>query len=932
MAHIHAVGIQNDNTYLIQPLLYATASYSNNVYQVTLPNFEVTTGASIYIEVSVTNAINPKLNINNTSNGDLPIIYEGTSLQANMLSPGRTYNLVYNGIAWMVTGELCILPLASNGTRGGVQIGYQTSTENKNYAVELSGEKMFVHVPWTDSYTWNDIGSKPTTLAGYGITDAKIENDTITLGQETILPIVSINGNTGPIVSLTAADFGLEDALHFIGVVSANSSYQPSDGTNGRPTITGVQDYSPSNGDVILDQYSLREYVYANSTWVLLGYTTSTIYDSNNISSTQANVPNWISRIIQRTDGSIEIEHHTMGTLPIAYGGTGESSFTQNQVVLTENNSTVSKFVTRGYSDNNLPTALSNSSTNFITERSIYFGLPSFNNAHNYTSNISFFAATSGGTQYQILVSNGNNAPIWAEAATIISETSTTSGTNAYTNLILGNNIAASAVEAHSEGQIYLYSSSTGAHIINGSSTSTNYTHTFPNKSGIVVQTSSANANGSNTCPVYIDTEGEAKALTYTQNRLYYSASTSSFSATDHYASATQIGLGTTTLPANCSATLYVNGTSIFNGNATYNEAIYLAGGTDYYIDNLASAKFKNITVGSTLLNGVYAINIIGDTYIDGTHYFGDDTDYYIDENAIGYLPDFRSGKVRLTNNWIGFYETDNATDDRYSYIQSVQDILYFRQENGTTGITPAFDFNGEIVPNINNLYNIGSNFFRWKDLYLQGNLVMQDMGVPQTTTATANKITWSSTYSGAEIYYGTDVSIGKLFINTKDNTDSLVTFSYGGVPKICINSNASTLYPETNNTGTLGIGGLDPYRWSKVYIGTADSYGDAYTPVYWNNGTPAAVALLQYQAFTILSGNDGVKLSHDAFTADSYVSQIVVTGGEANLNSAISWTSGTGYIDLVCSTAPSGNVTGYIVVGRGAQLQATATAITTNT
>lgn len=41
------------------------------------------------------------------------------------------------------------LPLAANGTRGGIQIGY---TENgKNYAVKLDGEKAYVTVNWTDT-------------------------------------------------------------------------------------------------------------------------------------------------------------------------------------------------------------------------------------------------------------------------------------------------------------------------------------------------------------------------------------------------------------------------------------------------------------------------------------------------------------------------------------------------------------------------------------------------------------------------------------------------------------------------------------------------------------------------------------------------------------------------------------------------------------
>lgn len=41
------------------------------------------------------------------------------------------------------------LPLAANGTRGGIQVGYATT--GKNYAVQLSSEKAYVNVPWTDT-------------------------------------------------------------------------------------------------------------------------------------------------------------------------------------------------------------------------------------------------------------------------------------------------------------------------------------------------------------------------------------------------------------------------------------------------------------------------------------------------------------------------------------------------------------------------------------------------------------------------------------------------------------------------------------------------------------------------------------------------------------------------------------------------------------
>ena len=65
-----------------------------------------------------------------------------------------------------------------------------------------------------------------------------------------------------------------------------------------------------------------------------------------------------------------------------------------------------------------------------------------------------------------------------------------------------------------------------------------------------------------------------------------------------------------------------------------------------------------------------------------------------------------------------------------------------------------------------------------------------------------------------------------------------------------------------------------------------------------------------------------GVRLSHTAFTATSYVLSIVIETGAAYLTSDISWTSASGYIDLHCDTAINGGtVTGYIIVARGITL-----------
>ena len=74
------------------------------------------------------------------------------------------------------------LPLAADGTRGGVQIGYVENA--KNYPVELSSEKMYVNVPWTDT-TYTLPVATSTVLGG------------IELGSDTTLTQTFESGSTG---------------------------------------------------------------------------------------------------------------------------------------------------------------------------------------------------------------------------------------------------------------------------------------------------------------------------------------------------------------------------------------------------------------------------------------------------------------------------------------------------------------------------------------------------------------------------------------------------------------------------------------------------------------------------------------------------------------------------------------------------------------
>lgn len=101
------------------------------------------------------------------------------------------------------SGFITDIPVASDTQLGGVKVGAGLSvTENGILSATGGGT--------ADAVEWNNVLDKPTTIAGYGITDAKIENGTITLGANSIkpyaatnpppYPVTSVNGKTGDVV------------------------------------------------------------------------------------------------------------------------------------------------------------------------------------------------------------------------------------------------------------------------------------------------------------------------------------------------------------------------------------------------------------------------------------------------------------------------------------------------------------------------------------------------------------------------------------------------------------------------------------------------------------------------------------------------------------------------------------------------------------
>lgn len=127
---------------------------------------------------------------------------------------------------WRPVGVEYNLPIASATELGGIKVGYGLGIDD-NGVLKVTGGGT------ADAVEWDNVLHKPTTLAGYGIVDAKIADGVITLGTDTITPVVSVNGKAGGTIVLSAADVGaLADTTKFVSSV---------DGQDGAVTTNAVK-------------------------------------------------------------------------------------------------------------------------------------------------------------------------------------------------------------------------------------------------------------------------------------------------------------------------------------------------------------------------------------------------------------------------------------------------------------------------------------------------------------------------------------------------------------------------------------------------------------------------------------------------------------------------------------------------------------------
>lgn len=103
MGYINAIETPDLTTHLIEPTLFISTSGTASAITATIANFVLAAGVSISLKISITNAANATLSINNEEGK--AIYYKNMAIEAGTLKANYIYNLVYDGTVWHVVGE-----------------------------------------------------------------------------------------------------------------------------------------------------------------------------------------------------------------------------------------------------------------------------------------------------------------------------------------------------------------------------------------------------------------------------------------------------------------------------------------------------------------------------------------------------------------------------------------------------------------------------------------------------------------------------------------------------------------------------------------------------------------------------------------------------------------------------------------------------------
>ena len=185
-----------------------------------------------------------------------------------------------------------------------LDVAISSPTNGQVLMYNASTNKWYNGTVQQGSSDWNSIINKPTTIAGYGITDAKITNGTITLGSNSITPLTSSAisdmatktwvGQQGYLTSSAISDMATKTWVGQQGfITSVSGTFWGKSWSNGG-TVSGNL-YAGSNGGAIEGFHSIE----LNSEGSLSGYGGFIDFHYNGSSA------DFTSRIIEDASGRL---------------------------------------------------------------------------------------------------------------------------------------------------------------------------------------------------------------------------------------------------------------------------------------------------------------------------------------------------------------------------------------------------------------------------------------------------------------------------------------------------------------------------------------------------------------------------------------------------------------------------------------------------
>lgn len=152
----------------------------------------------------------------------------------------------------------------------------------------------------------------------------------------------------------------------------------------------------------------------------------------------------------------------------------------------------------------------------------------------------------------------------------------------------------------------------------------------------------------------------------------------------------------------------------------------------------------------------------------------------------------------------------------------------------------------------------------------------------------------------------------GYNYITIPNETTASLAFGRGANSvSTLVKLTTTTWQPERTNEISLGESGK---RWSKLYVGTADTYGSNTQPIYWNAGVPTAITYTANRLY--------YPSTVDAFTAGThYISDTKIAINSTSIPNETLYVNGTEKIandtDATSNSAAALMVVGGLAVGK---------------